>query len=157
MAVGIDADGIPHFAAQQLVNRAAVELADEIVERGLDAGDGVPDDAGRRTRGARLPRQMLDQAVDLARIPSDQQRRQLSQDRRQTRREEALARAVQAVAIRLDPDKGVVVVGLNNGRREARDLHGDSSLRKSNVIRKSSQPVRMCQSFPAARWLATAR
>src|SRR5207245_2556492 len=128
VAIGVDADGISHLAAQQLVDGAAIPLADEVVQRGLDAGDRVPDNAGGGTGGARLARQVLDQAVDLARVPADQERRQLAEDRRETRREEAFARAIQAVPIRLDPDKRVVVVGLNHGRREARDLHGDGSL-----------------------------
>jgi ABC-2 type transport system permease protein len=47
---------------------------------------------------------LLHQPVHLAGVAPDQQRRQLSEDRREARREEAFARAVQAVLIRQRAD-----------------------------------------------------
>jgi hypothetical protein len=73
------------------MDRHAVRAADEIPQRGLHAGDRVVDDAGGRARARRAPAQLAPQAVDVARILADQQRREIAHDSRQPWRAEALA------------------------------------------------------------------
>ena len=47
MAIGIDGDGIAIFSAKHLPNRHAIGLAEGVLQRRFDAGEGVPDKAGR--------------------------------------------------------------------------------------------------------------
>ena len=47
MAIGVDADGVAVFAAEHLPNRHAVSFAESVQQRRFNAGESVPDQAGR--------------------------------------------------------------------------------------------------------------
>ena len=74
---------------------------------------------------------MLDQAIDLPRVASDQKWRQVTDDRRQPGGKEALAGAEKPIRVRLDPDapRQVIVdpLGVTYTGGEMLIAAGDSS------------------------------
>ena len=109
VAVGVHAHGVTKATTEEAVDRHAVGLADEVPQRGLHPRDRVVDDAGRRAGARRAPAQLAPQAVDVARILADQQRREVAHDAGQARRGVALAEPGEPVG-----------VGVDRGRRSSR-------------------------------------
>ena len=123
VAVRVHPHAVTELAAQQAVDRHAVVLADEIPERGLDARDRVVDDARGRARARAAPAQLRPQAVDVARVLADQQRRQVAHDRGQAGRAEALADPAQPLTLGVDAHEGPVIVRLDDGGGHAGNPH----------------------------------
>ena len=131
VAVGVHAHRVAELAAEQAVDRHAVVLADEIPERGLDARDRVVDDARRRPRARAAPAQLGPQAVDVARVLADQQRRQVAHDRGQAGCAEALADPRETLGLGVHAHEGPVVVRLDDGGVHSGDPHRGPSFQRA--------------------------
>ena len=131
VAVGVHAHRVTEATAEQPVDRHAVVLADQVPERGLDPRDRVVDDARGRTGARRAPAQLRPQAVDVARVLADQQRREVADDRGQARRGEGLADPGESLSLGIDADEGPVVVRLDDGGVYPGDPHRGPSFQSA--------------------------
>ena len=138
VAVGVDAHAVAVAAAEQLPERHIERARGEVPERRLDARDRVVHGAAaRNVRGREV--QSAHQRLDVTRIASLEERSELADRLREAGRAERLAPAVDAV-VALDADDRPVVVRLEDGGRDPRDLHQPAcsrTMRATTPLRSS--------------------
>ena len=127
----IDADLVAHLAAEQPPHRHAEVLPEDIPERHLDARDRARPD--RPEPPERLLLHDPHGLFDVARITSDEQRRQIlhgADDRARLPLQRGFAPAVKPWIVGLDAHEDPVPhLGIHDARAQARDLHRSPSLR----------------------------